>query len=436
MTVKVDLKTNIEVEKVHMKIKTKNEVKYLSFCVLLGGFIGLIIWSFLKAMGVGISFVWETIPEQYSIPYYTVIVCTLGGLIIGCFRKKYGDFPEDMDTVLAQVNENHRYEYRNMLVMLIAALLPLLIGASVGPEAGMTGVIIGLCYWAGDNVKYAKQSSENFSELGAAVTLGLMFHSPLFGLFGVSEQEDADGDMILSKNVKVISYGVCIAAGIAVYTLMTHMFGGSLGLPSLELGGELLKVDYALILVYMIAGCILAWFYEQSHQFTHGMMKRIPPIVREAVTGLCLGVVGMLLPVVLFSGEESMAEMSELFGVYTAVMWIGIAIIKILLTNLCIQGGIKGGHFFPLIFAGVSCGYGMSALLVSGTSHQVFAAAIVTATMLGGTMKKPLAVSVLLMMCFPVKLVMWYFVAATIGSKILALRRNHTKEMDIYIESN
>ena len=42
--------------------------------------------------------------------------------------------------------------------MMIAALLPLLIGSSVGPEAGLTGIIVGLCYWAGENLKFAKSA--------------------------------------------------------------------------------------------------------------------------------------------------------------------------------------------------------------------------------------------------------------------------------------
>lgn len=401
-----------------MNVTTKNEMKFGLFCAALGGFIGLIIWSFLKVMGVGIELLWETIPTMLTIPYYTIIVCTLGGLLIGVYRKRYGDLPEEMDTVLGKVKSEHRYEYKNMLVMLGAAMLPLLLGASIGPEAGLTGVIIGLCYWAGDNLKFGKQSTKEFSEMGVAVTLGLMFHSPLFGIFQVEESSENDSHIILSKNVKIISYGICIAAGMGVYTLLNHLFGGGLGLPSLEMSGDLQGIDYLLMIVYIIAGCLLACIYEISHKVTHQVMEKIPSVLREGITGLCLGIMGILLPVVMFSGEESMAEMIELFGTYAALGWIGIAVIKILLTNLCIQGGLRGGHFFPLIFAGVSFGFGLAALFVTGVDHQVFAAAIVTAAMLGGTMKKPLAVSVLLMMCFPVKMVMWYFVAATIGSKL------------------
>lgn len=134
-----------------MNVQKKNEIKYLGMCVILGGGIGFILWAFLKIMSAGITLIWDTIPELMNIPYYTIIVCTVGGLIIGLFRKKYGDLPEELDAVLGQVKENHRYEYKNMLSMLIAALLPLLLGASIGPEAGLTGVIVGLCYWVGGN---------------------------------------------------------------------------------------------------------------------------------------------------------------------------------------------------------------------------------------------------------------------------------------------
>lgn len=81
---------------------------------------------------------------------------------------------------------------------------------------------------------------------------------------------------------------------------------------------------------------------------------------------------------------------------------------KVLLTNICIQFGLKGGHFFPVIFAGVCMGYGVGMLICGNAeSHLVFASAIVTAALLGGTMKKPLAVTMLLFLCYPVKLFVW-----------------------------
>ncbi len=73
----------------------------------------------------GMNLIWEWIPEHFAFPYYTIAVCVIGAFLIGIFRKVY--------------------DYKNMLVMMIAAVLPLLIGSSVGPEAGLTGIIVGMC---------------------------------------------------------------------------------------------------------------------------------------------------------------------------------------------------------------------------------------------------------------------------------------------------
>ena len=92
-----------------------------------------------------------------------------------------------------------------MLVMMVAALLPLLIGSSVGPEAGLTGIIVGLCYWAGDNLKFAKQNTRNYSQIGAAVSMSVLFHAPLFGIFEVEENSEEDL-AALTKGSKSVSY--------------------------------------------------------------------------------------------------------------------------------------------------------------------------------------------------------------------------------------
>ena len=128
------------------KIKLKNQWNLTLFCMIVGAFISAVIWLFLKAVSVGTSFLWEWIPGKITWPFYPILVCTAGGALIGIFRKNCGDYPEELTAVLGKIKQEKRYEYRNMPVMLIAAFLPLVIGSSVGPEAGLTGIIVGLCY--------------------------------------------------------------------------------------------------------------------------------------------------------------------------------------------------------------------------------------------------------------------------------------------------
>ena len=158
-------------------VSLKNQLELWLFCALIGAVAGALVWILLKIMAVGTEFLGKWLPGKTTVPYYTILICVAGAAIIGIFRKIFGDYPEDLETVMGKVRAEKRYEYKNMLVMMVAALLPLLIGSSVGPEAGLTGIIVGLCYWAGDNLKFAKQNTRNYSQIGAAVSMSVLFRS-------------------------------------------------------------------------------------------------------------------------------------------------------------------------------------------------------------------------------------------------------------------
>lgn len=405
-------------EKTEKNIALKNQIELWLFCALIGAVAGALVWILLKIMSVGTEFIWNWIPDKISFPYYTILVCTVGAAIVGIFRKLFGDYPEELETVMEKVQKEKRYEYKNMLVMMVAALLPLLIGSSIGPEAGLTGIIVGLCYWAGDNLKFAGQNTKNYSQIGAAVSMSVLFHAPLFGIFEVEENTDEDLSS-LTKGSKLFIYGIALAAGTGIYAGLSALFGAGLsGFPSFDMV-EIEKKDYLLMILYILCGLILAYFYLGTHGLFEKISLKFPPVIREIFAGLCLGITGSFLPVLLFSGEEQMGTLMETYTSYLPLALIGIAFFKVLLTNLCIQFGLRGGHFFPVIFAGVCMGYGL-AMLTCGLSggHVVFGAAIVTATLLGGIMKKPLAVTMLLFLCFPIKMFIWIFVAAVVGSKL------------------
>ncbi len=395
----------------------RNNAYLVLFCCIIGAVAGGVIWAFLKVMSLGTHFLWEWLPSRYSIPCYTLIVCTAGAALIGVFRRKFGDYPEELDSVMAKVKADKTFDYSNMPVLLLSALFPLLLGCSIGPEAGLTGVIVGLCYWIGDNLSFARQNAKEYSQVGVAVTLGVLFRSPLFGVFAV-EEENRDKEIIkLPGTLKLFLYGLAAAAGTGCYMLLSKLFGAGLGaLPSFsEMEPGLW--DYLLLAVYILLGCVLAKFYFLTHLAAGKILKALPAIIRETAGGLCLGAMGMLMPVLMFSGEEAMGELVADCEMYAPLILAAIAFLKVLLTNICIQSGLKGGHFFPIIFAGVCLGYSAGALAFGYSGgHMTFAAAAVTAALLGGIMRKPLAVTLLLFLCFPIRLFLWIFLSAAAGS--------------------
>lgn len=399
----------------------KNELTLYLFSVLLGTTAGAVVWLFLKAVAVSTELLWVKLPELNGGVVLPVMICAAGGLLAGLMRLKFGDYPEEMETVMKKIKTEKHYGHSHMAVMLISAFIPLAAGASVGPEAGLVGIIAALCYWVGDNMKYAKNHKDEYSAVGTAVTLGVLFHSPLFGIFSIIE--DPDGDKPgseLPRSSKLLLYGLSAGAGILVYSGLDKLFGAAMsGFPSFE-KTAITNADRLLAVLYAAIGFGLYLLYELFEKLTKRVAKLLPAVIREVICGLLLGLTGMAVPLILFSGEEQMEELMGSFGKYLPVYLMLVCLLKLLMTPMCINFGMKGGHFFPVIFACVCMGFGVTLLIFGNSlSHAAFACAVITASMLGAQLKKPVAAAMLLLLCFPVRLLFWTFLPAALSARIV-----------------
>ncbi len=414
------------------KTRKHNAFAVILLTVCLGAVVGLILWLFLQAMARGISFVWEFLPAHTGGRWITVPLCAAAGCLVGFLHRRFGDYPEELETVMGKVKREKHYDYRPMAVMLVCALLPLVFGSSVGPEAGLTGIIAGLCYWIGDNVSFAKRHADLYSEIGEAVTLGQIFHMPLFGILAVEEETEEGGrPSPMPKVAKLVLYGLSAAACFAVISGLNRLFHTSMeGFPSFS-EVTITGKDYLFVVLYVAVGLLLYFVYEGAEKLAHRGAERLPVVLRETVCGAVIGLVGLAAPMALFSGEEQMAELMETYGNYAPWLLIGLCLLKLVMTAFCLRFGMKGGHFFPLIFACVCMGFGLAMLAFPDpANHIVFAAGVVTASTLGAQLKKPLAVSVLMLLCFPARLLFWIFLAAAVSGRIaqLAKRRKAPAE--------
>jgi H+/Cl- antiporter ClcA len=400
----------------------RNWLRMLLLTLLLGMFAGLVIWTFLKLVALCTGLIWETAPARTGGKWIIVVLCTAGALAAGILRKKFGDYPESLDTVMGKIKKDHHYSYHPMLVMLLCAFLPLVLGASVGPEAGLTGIIAALCYWVGDNVTFAKQNMDLYSRVGEAVTLGQLFRSPLFGILAVEEGEGQLVPERMPKGMKLVLYALSTASSFAVIWLLNSLFGKAMtGFPSFS-EVPVSTADGFLALLYIPVGCLLFLFYEGCETVMGKVAKILPPVLKETLCGLAIGLVALVCPMVLFSGEEQMAQLIGNNGGYGVLFLAGICLLKLVMTSFCLKFGMKGGHFFPIIFACTCMGYALGTLFFAGDpGHAAFAAGIITAAALGAQMKKPLAVTVLLLLCFPPSFLLWGFLSAAAGSGLAGM---------------
>ena len=378
----------------------KNKILMFIYTIIIGTISGLIIWSFLKVMNLGIELLWVYIPNNINFKYYTIVVCIIGGLLIGLYKNKYGDSPEELEVVISKVKKDKRYSYKNIFSNIISSISPLILGASIGPEAGLTGIIASLCTWVSDKLKHLNKELQELTSIGITATIGTIFASPMFGFI---EPIESEKETKLPSTSKTILYFTAILSSFGIFILLNNITNTKTGMPST--GNPIYSnMLYVYIPLLIIIGILLGYIYYISHKLIKELYNKVKLniIIKCLIGGVFLGIIGYFLPLTMFSGEEQIEELL-LNGTNIGILILILtSILKIILTNICIESGLKGGHFFPMIFSGIAFGFAMSLLL---NIDPVISMAVVTTSFLANIMKKPIAVVLLLMIVFPVNLI-------------------------------
>ncbi|MEA5020575.1 MAG: chloride channel protein [Gordonibacter sp.] len=397
--------------------KLGNRLLFVVSVILTGAVAGAFVWFLLFVMNKGITFLWVMLPSHFG-PFFPLLACIVGGVIIGLYEKKFGPYPEDLNEVMAKVKKNGRYDYDKLGVMSIAALLPLFFGGSIGPEAGLTGAIAGICTWVGDRMKRFGADFKQLTSVGTMAALSAIFTAPLFGFAApLVDEGGKDGDTIkLPKSSKLVVYLCAIAGALAAFMLLGKLFGGGMSLPhfsDIEVG----TLELAWLIPLALVGAVGGWLYCVFDGLLAKASDKIGnrPVTKSVIAGIVLAICGILLPFTMFAGEVQAEELGEVWTTMSALALIATGLVKVFVTPLCIRFGWRGGHFFPVIFAGISLGYGMA--MLTG-ADPVFCLCACTAALVGGVMRQPLMAVLLLFLCFPVKGVVVMLVAAAIGSVI------------------
>jgi H+/Cl- antiporter ClcA len=281
--------------------------------------------------------------------WMTFVLAIVLSLFVGLTQKYLraptaieGGFTESLK------GEGPETDYRTFPGALVSAFCSLLSGASVGPEGPVAVLVQDIAAWMRGKLNVSPTAALGFDVAALASAFNGIIGSPLFtGVFATEyEIGIRSGLMYLLWNLLA---GVI---GFAFYQLLG--LSAFAGLVALTPVSHLEPAYYVWAVILGVLGAGLAIFAGACMQLFGRIIPRIfgeRVVLRSVVAGAIVGLVGMVLPETLFSGEEQIHEIVADPARYGVALLVLLAVLKPVLLGLSFKSGYLGGPTFPLLFA-------------------------------------------------------------------------------------
>ena len=391
----------------------------IAVSLVMGLVVGVLVSLLLRVMNIGVAFMWEALPRAVGAWWLPLLVCPAGGALIGYVSKRTHASPQELSEVFDQVKNEGGYALKRPFATVVLFLLPLVFGGSIGPEAGLTGIIAALVTWIGDSLRRAGLGAKSLADVTVSATLTAVFGAPFAGIVAAREAMSGEPNPRLftfRRVVKVVLYVAAAGGAFLGLWLASLMLGQMGGLPRFDsFAFDVSQLPWALL--FVAVGYALGVESHLATRLAHRVSVHAEerPVLFAALCGLVLGALYLVLPLTLFSGEEQCREIAQTWVGLPACVLAATAVLKCAATPLCIGAGWRGGTIFPNIFTGVVAGFALAAL--TGVD-PLFAVTVTASAFIGATTRKPLLAVCLLLLCFPLQSLPLVVVAALLGAKI------------------
>lgn len=369
--------------------KPKTYLRLMGLVALLGIVSALVTFIFIALVNQGIDLIWEQARLTLGLDaqLFTILVCAMGGLLVGLLVKFFGDHNAIFSELMQEFGRTGRFTYRHAPGIVLTALISLISGASLGPEAPLADACGGIGTWASDRLKLDDQETRSMGYGGLSGMLAAFITNPFGG--ALLSLESAQGGM---TGRQVYFWGLfpsLLASAVATVVfvgLTGHFFGTIYAFPEYSPSLRDLLLAVPLSLIGGVAGVLFTLMFRWLRQLMQPLQNRV--VLRGLIGGLGMGIIGALLPLTLFSGEDQTLELVQQateIGVGTLIL---LAVSKLLATSLLLATGWKGGYVFPIMFAGVALG--MAGNLIFPDVPTAVTVAATLAGALVATLRAPL----------------------------------------------
>jgi H+/Cl- antiporter ClcA len=322
----------------------------MGYAVALGVFGAVAGLVFIGVIKFGGKWYNDSHPGWFGGHWWWVAVAAAAGVVVGLLRR-LTRLPEDVPGLFADLQTGH---VDSGLVPGIVAVstVSLIGGASLGPEKALGAMGGGAGSWLAQRRALSNEDSQVNTLAGFAGAYGGLFSSTVIVVLLILEVARPGGQRLtkaLAAEIVAssVSFGLYFAIAGAVflddYKVPAYKFQDWQLLAGVPLG------LFAALVVTLLAGFMMA----ASRLF--GRLKA-PAIAKSTLGGVVFGIVGVALPLTMFSGSDQLNTVLKDAGTLGLGLLVAILIAKMLTFAVSQGSGFVGGPIFPSLFIGGTAG--------------------------------------------------------------------------------
>ncbi|XDD50141.1 chloride channel protein [Leptospira sp. WS92.C1] len=312
--------------------------------------------------------------DEYR-PWLVFLLPVLGGLLTGWIVNRFS--PESGGTGSdAMIDSFHNQEGRMnpvvSLVKSVATIFTLSSGGSGGKEGPISQIGAGFGSLLATFLKAGARARRTLLLAGTAGGLGAIFHAPLGGALTSVE-------MIYREDIESDSLIPCIISSVSAYLVYSSLngFNTVYKVADTEFSRYTDLIFYfGLGILCFLCGDVFIRIFRKVQSFS-GSLK-ISPIIKPALGGLLVGIIGLFLPETIGTGagvlqvaldgkdpvgtQGIFSSAYQATGLWLVAIFFILAGMKILTTSFTIGTGGSAGMFGPSLFIGGMLGGGVGTL--------------------------------------------------------------------------